>query len=272
MPVAARAVHQGEAITELCAEAAHSGRLSGKIVGRFTGGFYARVDDSIFAVAGSRIWPGPIHLVLDRDPPVVAEGADVHLDPLRLSFPGGTIDLASAILYLPRVPSANDLGIAAPWMASWTAAKHCPDDLATVWNDMRAAVENGNLESAAAVLEGRGTGLTPSGDDVLAGLLLFCNWSGHSLTRLISIAARARTTDLSWNFLRWAARGQSVAPVHMLFTDSSDALCPHGPLRREAFEEAAHIVRGIGHRSGTALLAGLGLAATAWKDRGSDAL
>ena len=254
MPDAARAVHQGEAITELCAEAAHSDRLSGKIVGRFTGGFYARVDDSIFAVAGSRIWPGPIHLVLDRDPPAVAEGADVHLDPLRLSFPGGTIDLAPAILYLPRAPSASDLGIAAPWMASWAAAKHRPDDLAAVWNDTRAAVENGDLESAAAALEGRGTGLTPS------------------LERLISIAARARTTDLSRNFLRWAARGQSVAPVHMLFTDSSDALCRHGPLRREAFEEAAHIVRGIGHRSGAALLAGLGLAATTWKDRGRDAL
>ncbi|WP_197707539.1 DUF2877 domain-containing protein [Sphingobium sp. LB126] len=239
-------------------------------MGNFAGGFYVRIDDSIFAVVGPRIWPGPIHLVLDSNPPPVVDGAAVYLDPRRLTFSEGTIDIASASVYVPRTPPARELGIAAPWMTFWAAAEQRPNDLGATWHDVQAATENGDLEGAAAVLEGRGTGLTPSGDDALAGLLLFYHWTGWRPARLTAIATRARTTDLSRNFLRWAARGQSIAPVHMLFSDSGDALCPSAPQRRGEFEQAAHIVRGIGHCSGAALLAGLGLAAAAWKSDGSD--
>ncbi|PJG47134.1 hypothetical protein CAF53_01925 [Sphingobium sp. LB126] len=262
-----RAIHQGEAITELCAEAGQSGPLPGKILGCFTGGFYVRVEDSIFAVAGPRVSPGPIHLILDHDPPAVAGGTKVQLEPARLTFPGGNIDLTSAEAYAPRRPSVTELANLAPWMAFWASPEQHPDDLASIWGSVCAAVAEGDLETAAAVLEGRGTGLTPSGDDALSGLLLFCNWSGTPLTRLVAIASRARTTDLSWNFLRWAARGQSIEPVHILFSGSGDSLCPSSQARRAAFEQTADIVRGIGHRSGTALLAGLGLAAAVWKGR-----
>lgn len=260
----ARAVHKGQVIAELsAAHVASGGRSTGKIVGRFTGGFYARIDDCIFAVGGPRVWPGPIHLVLDRDPPPVAEGADIRLDPGCFSFQGTAIYLEVAELFAPSPPSLSALRAVAPRMALWADQGGWPDDLSAVRDEARAAAEEGDLARLAQVLEGRGTGLTPSGDDVLAGYLLTRHWVGAPPGLLLSVAENARTTDLSRSFLRWAAQGQSIAPVHRLFATMPDADGEGGPSRGDPFDQAVEVVRGVGHSSGGALLAGLGLGAVA---------
>jgi hypothetical protein len=69
-----------------------------------------------------------------------------------------------------------------------------------------------------AALAGRGSGLTPAGDDVLAGLLLVARAAagpGHE-AHLVALVRRAPTHEISRAFLEWAGRGRSLAAVHDL--------------------------------------------------------
>ncbi len=94
-------------------------------------------------------------------------------------------------------------------------------------------------------LAGRGAGLTPAGDDLLAGyaagLRLF--WNRARDAQEVAEAAAVRTTSLSATLLRHAARGELPEPAHDLLERGDPE-----PLRR------------FGHSSGRALLAGLACA------------
>jgi hypothetical protein len=106
-----------------------------------------------------------------------------------------------------------------------------------------------------AALLGRGPGLTPSGDDVLAGYLIGARAFGvpfdHCASGVELLAAR-RTTALSAQLLRHAAEGECAPPLADLV-----AACMSGT----GVDDAAAAVLRIGATSGAALLAGLALAA-----------
>jgi hypothetical protein len=121
-----------------------------------------------------------------------------------------------------------------------------------------------------AGLLGRGNGLTPSGDDLLCGLLaggvLFGrDVSGLRETVLSELIGRPRaTTSLSAALLRAAADGAVIAPLRGL----GRALCDrgradsHSDIERDREQDAAmddqlDSVLAIGHSSGVALAAGL---------------
>jgi len=76
------------------------------------------------------------------------------------------------------------------------------------------------LREAAVRLAGLGIGLTPAGDDFLAGLMLWA-WLAHPVPgpfcQTVAEAAAPRTTTLSAAFLRAAARGECDAAWHRLF-------------------------------------------------------
>jgi hypothetical protein len=80
--------------------------------------------------------------------------------------------------------------------------------------DQDALVEGG------ASLAGLGDGLTPAGDDFLAGVMLWA-WLAHpapeQFCSTLAQAAVPRTTILSSAFLRTVARGQCSADWHRLF-------------------------------------------------------
>jgi hypothetical protein len=105
--------------------------------------------------------------------------------------------------------------------------------------------------AAAAELLGRGPGLTPSGDDVLAGFLLAAQAFGHPAPGIVAAvnerASRA-TTALSAQLLRDAGRGECVPE----FAAAVDALCG-----RPAPADALARLLAVGHTSGTALALGL---------------
>ncbi|HET6550784.1 MAG TPA: DUF2877 domain-containing protein, partial [Solirubrobacter sp.] len=63
------------------------------------------------------------------------------------------------------------------------------------------ALRRGDLEDAVALLAGRGEGLTPAGDDVLAGYAARCR------VRLSRLAA-GRASPLGLAYLRCAERGE----------------------------------------------------------------
>ena len=108
------------------------------------------------------------------------------------------------------------------------------------------------LRRGARRLAGLGGGLTPAGDDFLAGLMLRA-WLDHPAPEAfcwpIVDAAAPRTTALSAAFLRAAARGECSAAWHGLLA----ALAGGGPA---LLEEAMCRVLAHGHTSGADMLAG----------------
>jgi hypothetical protein len=102
-------------------------------------------------------------------------------------------------------------------------------------------------------LLGVGPGLTPAGDDVLAGLLVGL-WSFSQRAeplRLAVLASLARTTDLSAALLRCAARGESIPQVNQLLRTMS------GSAQQGQLDRALDDLVRVGHTSGTALAIGI---------------
>jgi len=100
-------------------------------------------------------------------------------------------------------------------------------------------------------LLGRGAGLTPEGDDVLAGYLVGAVAYGlpaDDLRAFVHAQASRRTTTLSAALLRHAAAGEAIPQVAGLL----DALGGRRPLDRALAELVA-----VGHTSGAALARGV---------------
>jgi hypothetical protein len=123
------------------------------------------------------------------------------------------------------------------------------------------AGEPREVEAVVARLLGLGPGLTPSGDDALAGFLVGA-WSfGLAADRLRTVvleAAPTGTTELSAALLRCASRGESIPQVSALVWALSER-ADHHRLVDDALGELGR----IGHTSGAALAAGVVAAAQA---------
>lgn len=113
-------------------------------------------------------------------------------------------------------------------------------------HDSRAA------QAAAWGLAGLGPGLTPAGDDYLAGVLLGLRaipWRPPRMSSAVLRAAAGRTSELSTALLAAAARGEAALPWHGLV----QALVRSDPPRARCWTD--RIAR-IGHSSGTWSLTG----------------
>jgi hypothetical protein len=117
------------------------------------------------------------------------------------------------------------------------------------------------LLAGAEPLLGLGPGLTPSGDDVLAGFLGLAVLASpgaapllHEVGRGVLRLAEARTTLLSRAFLAHALDGVLAPPVDAL----AATILSGAP--RLAVVEAARAASGLGHTSGMDMLAGIVLA------------
>ena len=122
------------------------------------------------------------------------------------------------------------------------------------------ANDEGAIFTTVARLLGNGPGLTPSGDDVLAGFLIGAAAFGLDagpVRELVAALAPARTTALSAALLWHAARGECIdelAAVAAVLTGQS------GP---EQAGPAVSRLLGVGHTSGAALSVGLVISAEA---------
>ena len=118
-----------------------------------------------------------------------------------------------------------------------------------------------------ADLVGLGTGLTPSGDDILTGYLagLWCAVRAKPERRAflsavseLVIRSSERTNDIARTYLRLAARGQ----VSSRLFDLAEAICTGaGP---ERVSEVAEAAMQVGHTSGMESVYGLLLGLAAW--------
>ncbi len=230
--------------------------IEGRVLDTFPGGMYVRFGSTVFAI-GERLHPGPLHLVIVGPLPVVAGGATVTMTSDAIGLGPVRIRLDAGRRWRPAPPEELDAALSTLVLAARTPPIVI-DELGAVWDDVTAAAHEADLDRARRLLQGRGPGLTPVGDDVLAGLLLVHTFAGNRSTR--AVADTAETTDLSAAFLHWAARGQTIAPVHHMIDRAAR-------YRTEEALQAAAIVRSIGSSSGPALMAGIGLAASALSAR-----
>lgn len=233
-------------------QAASAAGGRGRVVGLFRRGFYVHTADGPFAVVAPDVWPGPLHLTLEGpfEPPEM--GDEVALTREALVLPQLVIRLAGGRRWSPALP-----GSIRSVLRGWEPVTPSPPpDLGSVWPSVIDSVCRDDLTSALTALQGRGSGLTPEGDDVLAGILLVRSIRARRRPRSELIADRARTTDLSRAFLRWAAVGQSIQPAHDVLLAAAD---------RDAarFNSAADRLTGVGASSGRALLTGMALAVAA---------
>jgi hypothetical protein len=170
----------------------------------FTRAAHVAFGSGLVVIGDPSIPSGPIHLRLRRLPRlVVGQRIEVRVDP-DLRWEPRPVDAAELSASRAVGPSVLG-GVRSPFGAELTS-------------DVVAMAGTGDLEGVALRVGGRGPGLTPAGDDVLAGILLAdaVGRDRWGIRRRRDVAATVATTGISRAFLAWAARGQSIEPVHRL--------------------------------------------------------
>lgn len=170
-----------------------------------------------------------------RVPCALVLGPTLHLSPMAVGEPGqvggGQLVLAGRTVRVAR------------W---WRPAS--PRRVAVRPADL-AAVDDPGMGDGVEELLGRGPGLTPLGDDVLAGRLVALTVldppAARRLARVVDALAPARTTSVSAALLRHAGRGECIPELAALLDGAPGAL--------------AALLR-VGHTSGAGLAWGVATA------------
>jgi hypothetical protein len=205
----------------------------------------------------------------------VAVGDTVEVGGGRVRLPG--LDVRAVRQWRPaRVPSTPGTPLRVPAPAVLDAVgDHTLIRQATEVTSL--ALAGTPLGPAVRALVGAGSGLTPSGDDTLCGVLLTLRRHGRpeALARLAAaVTARdVATTSLSASLLRAAAQGYAVPQVVRLVTatatateaTATDPTAPSGP-DHDALAAALPDVLAVGHTSGADLVAGVAGALAALAD------
>jgi len=198
-------------------EALEAGDL-GEVLAWFPQACYASFPVGLLAIVGEGVHPGPLHLGIEGDLPRIPVGDPVAVGPDRLSVGAIEVRVGERTWrgWTPR-PQQMEAGAGAAALAASEGGERSlldPRARAAAADALAADA----LEEAARALEGRGPGLTPSGDDALAGILfarrLLAGPPGEE--RLVSVARSASTTPIAAAFTLWAAWGQALAPAHRL--------------------------------------------------------
>ena len=216
---------------------------------RLPGGIVALVDPEV-PLGPLWIRAGGVRSLELQQPVVVGDG--------WLEVAGQRLPVHDAEIWWGALPDPARLRAAVPLALDVLAGAPPSSLLDDPWRAAlgraEEAVRRGDLPAAAAILGGLGPGLTPAGDDALAGILLAQRAlaGAGSETRLLAAAHAAVTTDLSSALLEWAARGQAVEPVH-------DLLAAVAASDRPAAVAATGRIASLGASSGADLLGGLHL-------------
>ncbi len=196
---------------------------------------------------------GALHLDLDG---FVVTVATRRVPMMANAVAAGAGEAPRAVAWDPARPPAWD---PVPPPPAWDAAgvRALGD-----WLAARVAVPDVAPGAAAARLLGRGPGLTPEGDDVLAGAAagvralapaagVAAAGADALVAALVPADARARTGALSATLLALAAGGAAPEPVHRLLAAGPEA----------ARERALADLGRLGASTGRAVAAGVALAA-----------
>jgi hypothetical protein len=255
----------------------------------------------VVALVTPDVGNGPLNVVVQAEAGCFAEtlpGMHARLDREQLEIGGLLVVLGAARTWEPRpdwdaLRTRSDV-IAGrlPALSALALRDAAADSLMMLLQDpcapvggfsreVRAAARDGSAplragwpgdkeraREGAVALAGLGGGLTPAGDDFLAGAMLW-TWLAHpmphSFCRMLAEASAPHTTILSAAFLRAAARGQCSAPWHHLL----QALAQGAEQQQDTsrLEPAVREVLAHGATSGADALAGFLSLGTAGGDR-----
>jgi hypothetical protein len=169
------------------------------------GGAYLALDTGWVLLTGPRAPLGPLSLLVAGAAPTPPPGT-----PVRVADGCLTAGDIRVRLRGPVPPAPVDV---APPSPGWRAALHAataavPPPPAALAGGL-AALARDDLPGAVGVLAGRGEGLTPAGDDVLAGCAAWWYADGRPADDLPRLAA-ARAAPVGLAYLACAARGEVV--------------------------------------------------------------
>jgi Protein of unknown function (DUF2877) len=220
----------------------------------------AVTDHAVYAATGESDSPAICLVTASavRVPCALVLGAGVHLPGVRV----GDVGLAGAgELMLGGVAHrpARWWRPARPRLAAAPPAVHPPaldaDTRAAVAQFAHALASGAPLARPVAALLGRGPGLTPLGDDVLAGALVALvaagSPAGPRLASEVMKVAFRRTTFVSAVLLWHAARGECVPELAAVLA---------------GVPGAAEALLRVGHTSGAGLAHGVRVATTALRE------
>jgi hypothetical protein len=183
--------------------------VTGQVVSVHRRAAYLRLDGVLIALVGPGVHPGPLHVRCTALPALRA-GEAVTGDGTALAGRDWAVR-GTGPVWWGALPDAASLAAGAD--AAGVRSVTVPMAGRAGPLERRGFAGVGDL---AAAVGGRGPGLTPAGDDLLAGVLLVARLAGGggSQDGLDAVAARVSTTEIASAFLTWAARGQSIAPAH----------------------------------------------------------
>jgi hypothetical protein len=238
-------------------------------------------DGGLLSLVLPEIGHGPLNVVVGGGSGIFASvqpGRAATLSCARLQIGPLVVELAAASTWEPRPPWSELRAWTAASEGRWRldlqvlAVQHAPEgSLLTLlqepgaaccrsdrWSQALASLRAGwhgdhqALRRGARRLAGLGVGLTPAGDDFLAGLMLRA-WLAHpepeAFCQAVMEVAAPRTTALSAAFLRAAARGECSAAWHELLS-----VLPGGTEGQRT--AAVRSVLAYGQTSGADMLAG----------------
>jgi len=219
----------------------------GTVLAPFERSAYLEVGGRIVALAASDLGRGPFTITLGGLPSLPHLAGPVVLEHGELSVGPITIDLRGASLWDPTLAPAGAAGLSTALRAAalgelltgapegsisgllTSARTPLLDALARGLGAIARLMTGGGnsgmaLAAVGTEIAGRGPGLTPSGDDLLIGILhAFTVWphlipsrEGLALGRLLAGVAGSRTTRISAAYLRAAAEGLASEPWHVL--------------------------------------------------------
>jgi hypothetical protein len=226
-----------------------SGGSKARVLAVFSKATYVQLETDVVAIVTTEVPRGPLHLRVHEVPPMTV-GHSFFVEPITIAMAcAGALGEDSQCCWTPARVDGNSLLRSRPRLPSADASALAGSNVARRASE---ALNDGDLSGMVSLLAGLGPGLTPSGDDVLAGILLVASLTDRfSPTELRAAAHAARTHDISRSFLRWAANGHSIEPIHDLLS----ALAAGRPTG-----DAEQAVAAIGATSGHDLLLGLRLA------------
>ncbi|MCB9943518.1 MAG: DUF2877 domain-containing protein [Geminicoccaceae bacterium] len=207
-------------------DARPNGCIQGRVMARFERSAYVAVDGELVCITDPALYDGAINMRCRRLP---AAGADVWLDG------------RSARRWHPD-----------PWPS--------PDCIQGCMQLVAGRCRDVPVASGGLSLLGRGEGLTPDGDDIIAGMMLAWRAVGARFDATPVLAAAAeRTHAISLAHLRAAAHGYASAPVHAALAALLDP--------EYSYSDLAPAMAGldaVGHSSGRSTLTGIKQALVAW--------
>jgi Protein of unknown function (DUF2877) len=192
------------------------GGAAGAVEIVFGAGAYVRVEDEWLLLASPAAPFGPLSVAIaDLDRVEIAPTLPVREDRRRLILGDQAVSLERMRARPPALPvcgSRMQRGAVAAAAASALALLPEP---AAVLRPGIAALQASSLADGVRSLAGLGEGLTPAGDDVLAGYAAWCALGGRRCSAAppaarapLSALAASRASPLGLAYLRCAERGE----------------------------------------------------------------